>query len=143
MLKLLEILQNIYLDKLMFKSTEFKLGFQKAIDIVKIHGFQTEIIHETKQLRIELEQSQKSLEFLKSRLELEREEVSLLTAKLNNQTVTLNRLNENAYVKADKHLRVIAKKLNKTNMDSDKKVAVILSYIDFINKTKEKYGIKT
>jgi len=137
MLKLLEILQNIYLDKLLFKSTEYKAGFNKAIDIVKFHGFQTEIIQETKQLREELIQSEKDKEFLKSRLELKKEEVSVLTTKNGRLKAEINTRVVGDSKKSIKRLKNIKNIVTHATKTSDEKVYGVLAYIKAIKETGE------
>jgi 3-deoxy-D-manno-octulosonic-acid transferase len=137
MLKLLEILQSIYLDKLIFKSTEYKAGFNKAIDIVKLHGFKTEIIQETKQLREEVLQSEKDKEFLKSRLELKKEEVSVLTTKngrLRNEIQTRTIADSKKSIKRLKNIKKIVTCSTRT---SDEKVYGVLAYIKAIKENRE------
>ena len=137
MLKLLELLQNIYLDKLLFKSTEFKAGFNKAIDIVKLHGFRTEIIQETKQLREEVVQSEKDKEFLKSRLELKKEEVRVLTAKNGRLKDEIHKRTIGDSKRSIKRIKNIKTILTHCTRTSDEKVYGVLAYIKAIKETGE------
>ena len=137
MLKLLEILQNIYLDKLLFRSTEFKAGFKKAIDIVKLHGFKTEIIQETKYLREEVVQLAKDKEFLKSRIELKKEEVSVLTTKNARLKAEIQNRIAIDSKKSIKRLKNIKKIVTCSTRTPDEKVYGVLAYIKTIKETND------
>jgi len=134
MLKLLEILQTIYLDKLMFKSTEFKLGFERAINIVKIHGFSTEVIQETKMLREEMHKLRKEIEFLKERLQLKKEEVQGLIDKNNHANTIILNYTKGDTKKSIKRLNLIKKQLTDNRKTSDEKVYGVLAYIKSIKE---------
>jgi len=132
MLKLLEILQSIYLDKLLFKSVEYKLGFNKAVDIVKLHGFSTDVIQESRRLRAEVEQLKIDNEFLKERLQLKKEEVSLLHQKNSNLNTAIQGQLNSDNKKAVKRVRHIKRILLNVSKTPNEKVSGALAYIKSI-----------
>jgi len=134
MLKLLEILQNVYLDKILFKSQEYKDGFKRAIDIVKIHGFSTEVIHETKELRSKLEQAVIDISFLQERLQLKKEEIGSLKTKVTNLNVSIQDIIKSDDKKAVKRIKTINKRLLNTTKPLDERVSDVLAYIKSINE---------
>jgi len=136
MLKLLELLRNIYLDKLNFKPRDYKEGFAKAIQIVELHGFQTEVIHETKTLRERIEKVTIELEFLKSQLQLEREKIVSLKSKIDQQRAVINTLADSDTKRSIKRLRVLANILLSPTKDSHEKVGECIAYIKSIKENK-------
>jgi hypothetical protein len=136
MLKLLELLRTIYLDKLIFKSKEYKEGFLKAIQIVEFHGFKSEAIHETKTLRERIEQATIELEFLKSQLQLEREKIISLKHRLDQQRAVINTLTDTDTKRSVKRLRYIANILLSATKDSHEKVGECIAYIKSIKENK-------
>ena len=86
MLEILKILQNVYMDKLNFKPAAYREGFLRAIELIKLHGFFTGISHREKLLEEELEKLKKdvtvNIHFLKSRLQLKKEDAQVYIMKL-------------------------------------------------------------